>query len=212
MRVLYELSSRDGYSYSLFVFKVRAVLGYKKLEYESVVLGFKEIHEQVAKYNPKKEVPVLIDGDKIVCDSDLIYEYLEENYPQSPVRKGDTTVLNEIMQITHVMLSIGMPNTVAKLKDEDQEYFRAKAEAATGRKVEESLKDDVYQENLSKWRSTIDSLTERIVNDSQVTFSNINIAGVLYWLRFCVGADDVFGDNENLKSWFENFLKVVHVD
>jgi glutathione S-transferase len=38
-------------------------------------------HPEVARVNPKQQVPVLIDGDLELYDSTLIFEYLEDRYP-----------------------------------------------------------------------------------------------------------------------------------
>src|SRR3546814_16742694 len=35
--------------------------------------------------NPKGEVPVLVDGDLTLFDSTVIFEYLEDAYPQPPL-------------------------------------------------------------------------------------------------------------------------------
>ena len=39
-------------------------------------------HPEVARLNPKRQVPVLIDGDVELYDSTLIFEYLEDRQPQ----------------------------------------------------------------------------------------------------------------------------------
>ena len=39
--------------------------------------------------NPKREVPVLVDGDLVVCDSTQILEYLEDAYPEPSLRPAD---------------------------------------------------------------------------------------------------------------------------
>lgn len=39
----------------------------------------------MARLNPRGQVPVLVDGDTVVCDSTVILEYLEDAYPQPPL-------------------------------------------------------------------------------------------------------------------------------
>jgi len=39
-------------------------------------------HPDVVASNPKRQVPVLVDGDLVVYDSTLIFEYLEERVPE----------------------------------------------------------------------------------------------------------------------------------
>lgn len=76
---------------SLFTAKVRVALAEKGLAYERIEVGwdlhnaYLPHHPDVARLNPKKEVPVLIDGDVVVYDSTLIFEYLEERHPEKPL-------------------------------------------------------------------------------------------------------------------------------
>lgn len=42
-------------------------------------------HDAVRRLNPKRQVPVLIDADLEIFDSTLIFEYLEDAYPDPPL-------------------------------------------------------------------------------------------------------------------------------
>jgi glutathione S-transferase len=76
---------------SLFTAKVRIALDEKALPYERIEVGwsrerrYEPHHPDVVALNPKKQVPVLVDGDVVVYDSTLIFEYLEERYPEPPL-------------------------------------------------------------------------------------------------------------------------------
>jgi glutathione S-transferase len=76
---------------SLFSAKVRIALAEKGLEYDHASVGWSREdrylphHPDVVAHNPKRQVPVLIDGEIVVCDSTLILEYLEENFPEVPL-------------------------------------------------------------------------------------------------------------------------------
>jgi glutathione S-transferase len=76
---------------SLFTAKVRIALDEKGLEYDRVEVGWSRKdrylphHPEVVALNPKREVPVLVDGDAVVYDSTVILEYLEERYPEIPL-------------------------------------------------------------------------------------------------------------------------------
>ena len=80
---------------SLFTAKVRIALDEKGLDYELISVPFSrasgyspKLPEMLA-INPKGQVPVLIDGDMSVYDSTLIFEYLEERYPEPPLFPKD---------------------------------------------------------------------------------------------------------------------------
>jgi glutathione S-transferase len=70
---------------SLFSGKVRIALAEKGLSYELVSVpftraGYQPKHPVVAAVNPKAQVPVLEDGELMLCDSTLILEYLEDRH------------------------------------------------------------------------------------------------------------------------------------
>ncbi len=80
---------------SLFTAKVRIALAEKGLAYDRVEVGwslrdrYQPHHPDVIALNPKREVPVLVDGDVVVYDSTLIFEYLEDAYPDPPLFPTD---------------------------------------------------------------------------------------------------------------------------
>ena len=63
--------------------KVRLALLEKALVTEFVEVAPWEQDPEFLALNPAAEVPVLVDGDLVVCDSRAIVEYLEEAYPQT---------------------------------------------------------------------------------------------------------------------------------
>jgi len=76
---------------SLFTAKVRIALAEKGLAYERIEVGwslehrYEPHHPEVVRLNPKRQVPVLVDGEVSVYDSTLILEYLEERFPDPPL-------------------------------------------------------------------------------------------------------------------------------
>jgi glutathione S-transferase len=79
---------------SLFTGKVRIALAEKGLDYELVSVpfsraGYEPKHPEVVALNPKRQVPVLVDGDLAVYDSTIILEYLEDRHPTPPLYPRD---------------------------------------------------------------------------------------------------------------------------
>ena len=61
--------------------KARAKLRRLGVRHEKIWVGFHPSRwEEVEKLTGKAMVPVLVDGDKVINESDVICEYLEENY------------------------------------------------------------------------------------------------------------------------------------
>jgi glutathione S-transferase len=80
---------------SLFTAKVRIALAEKGAACERVEVGwslahrYEPHHPDVVALNPKRQVPVLVDGDVVVYDSTQILEYLEERLPEPPLYPQD---------------------------------------------------------------------------------------------------------------------------
>ncbi len=80
---------------SLFSAKVRIAFEEKGLEAERVSVGwtlenrYLPHHPDVVGLNPRRQVPILVDGDAVVCDSTVILEYLEERFPEPALYPPD---------------------------------------------------------------------------------------------------------------------------
>jgi glutathione S-transferase len=83
---------------SLFTAKVRVALAEKGLPYERIEVGwslakrYEPHHPDVVALNPKRQVPVLVDGGVAVYDSTQIFEYLEDRYPEPPLYPRDVAL------------------------------------------------------------------------------------------------------------------------
>ena len=61
-----------------FCWKVRLGLDELGIDYSIVNTRLGEKHPDVVRYNPKGSVPVLIDGEAAIWESNAILEYLDE--------------------------------------------------------------------------------------------------------------------------------------
>ena len=75
----------------MFGAKAEIALREKGLKFELEMVAFSQAqgysprHPEVLRVNPKRQVPVLIDGEVEVYDSTQVFEYLEHRYPQPPL-------------------------------------------------------------------------------------------------------------------------------
>jgi glutathione S-transferase len=73
--------------------KVRICLAEKQLPFEDIKLDIGKAKEHLKpeylKINPNGVVPTLVDDDRVVVDSSVICEYLEERYPQVKLSPDD---------------------------------------------------------------------------------------------------------------------------
>lgn len=80
---------------SMFGAKVQIALIEKGIDYQLVMVpydrdrGYEPRHPEVLRVNPKRQVPILIDGDVELFDSTQIFEYLEDAHPAPPLWPRD---------------------------------------------------------------------------------------------------------------------------
>jgi glutathione S-transferase len=76
---------------SMFGAKVEIAAHEKGIAFELTMVpfdldaGYAPKHPEVLRINPKRQVPVLVDGDLEIFDSTQIFEYLEHRWPQPPL-------------------------------------------------------------------------------------------------------------------------------
>jgi len=71
---------------SPFVRKTRVALELKGLDYELIDIYPGTKTAEYLAISPLGKIPALRDGDVVICDSSVIIEYLEEQYPDTTVR------------------------------------------------------------------------------------------------------------------------------
>ena len=80
---------------SMFGAKAEIALREKGVAFELVMVPFDKSdryeprHPEVLRINPKRQVPVLIHGDLELFDSTVIFEFLEDAFPDPPLWPGD---------------------------------------------------------------------------------------------------------------------------
>ena len=68
--------------------RVKVVLEEKKIPYEIIPVNLRNKEQkkpEFLKLNPNGKVPVIIDGETVLYESRIINEYLEDQYPESPL-------------------------------------------------------------------------------------------------------------------------------
>jgi len=72
--------------------RVKLVLKEKKLAYQRITLDLRKREQKEPSFlrlNPYGKVPVLVDGGKVLFESCIINEYLDEAYPNPPLLPRD---------------------------------------------------------------------------------------------------------------------------
>lgn len=69
-------------------------------------------HPEVLRVNPKRQVPVLIDGEVEIFDSTQIFEYLEDIAPEPPLWPGNAADRARARQIEHLSDEVFFPHVI----------------------------------------------------------------------------------------------------
>jgi glutathione S-transferase len=129
--------------------KVRLCLAEKSLQWESRHLDLRAgEHQQdwYVKLNPRAVVPTLVDGDIVVPESNVINEYLDERFPDPPLKPGDPFGRAK-MRLWTKQLDEGVHDAgiaVLSFALAFRHQYRDKGEA--GKKMLESIPDPIKRE------------------------------------------------------------------
>jgi glutathione S-transferase len=142
-RKLYDLAAADpALRFSPFCWRSKLALAHKGLTVETIPWRFTD--KDAIAFSGGQTVPVLIDGDKTVADSQAIAEYLEAAYPDAPSLFGGAQghALTAFVRrwtegvLQAALVKILMPDIFPLLHPKDQPYFRETRERRIGMSIE----------------------------------------------------------------------------
>jgi glutathione S-transferase len=103
---------------SMFGAKAEIALREKSLPFELEMVAFSQEkgysprHPEVLRVNPKRQVPVLLDGDVEVYDSTQIFEYLEHRWPSPALWPADPSARARARQLEHASDEVFFPHVI----------------------------------------------------------------------------------------------------
>jgi glutathione S-transferase/RNA polymerase-associated protein len=151
-----------GVAISPYVRKVKIALWEKGIPFESRVadpfLGI--LPDTFVAASPRLEVPVLVDDDLSIFDSTIILEYLEDAYPNPPLRpaapadRARARMLEEIAdtQLEAAIWALGEIRFFKRAVGAQAEHLTAAAQSAIGRhfdRLERELASRPYLSGLA---------------------------------------------------------------
>jgi glutathione S-transferase len=140
---LYDLAGADPeLRFSPYCWRIKLALAHKGLGVKTIAWRFSDT--DVIAFSGSKTVPVLIDGDKTIADSQVIAEYLEAAYPNAPSLFGGVQgyALTQFVRrwcdgVLHgSLVKILVPDIFRVIDASDREYFRRTREARLGTSIE----------------------------------------------------------------------------
>ncbi|KXN64588.1 hypothetical protein CONCODRAFT_14257 [Conidiobolus coronatus NRRL 28638] len=132
-----------GVSYSPFVIWAELFLRHKGIEYTTVPLAFSDVGPTIKKLTNDKWalVPTIkFDNGDIVYDSFPICAYLDENYPQNPIRKGspaEGVVFGFYQSLDLCAYKLIVLDIAKSMDDVNSKHMRETKEAEFGMSLEQ---------------------------------------------------------------------------
>ena len=212
---LFELVGTDETRpFSPYCWRTRMALAHKGLSAETIPWCFTE-KEAIAPHKSDK-VPVLLDGDKVVVDSWVIANYLEDAYPDRPSLFGGdggramARMLNwwgDIAVIGGVFPLI-VADIVGHLRPVDQQYFRQSREARFGKPLEEVVAG--RDKNVEGFRKGLDPMrltlkTQPFLGGAGPNYADYIMFGGFQWARV-VSPFALLKPDDPVYAWRETML------
>lgn len=103
---------------SMFGAKVQIAAHEKGIDFELVMVpfsmkeGYAPKHGEVLRINPKRQVPVLIDGELEIFDSTQIFEYLEDIVPLPALWPADLAARAQSRRLEHESDEVYFPHII----------------------------------------------------------------------------------------------------
>ena len=103
---------------SMFGAKVEIALREKGLAFELEMVafdrerGYQPKHSEVLRVNPKRQVPVLLDGSVEIFNSTQIFEYLEHRWPEPPLWPEQPVERAQARRLEHCSDEVFFPNVI----------------------------------------------------------------------------------------------------
>ena len=210
-----------GYSHKLG----RYTLNYKGLPYKTEWVEFPDIEAVCIKYGaaptsytetgrPYYTLPMIYDPStrKVVCDSHLINEYLDQTYPYTPAVLPKSTVALQVAFMDEVWDSTGGPLfnnilvPIAKgLNYRSAEYFRSTREKKYGKRLEDVAEEANWKAmeaglaKVGQWLDANGPGQSSLVLGDTASAADFLLASILIWAKAILGEESP--DWQRITSW-----------
>lgn len=190
-----EIVKLIGTPFSFFTYRVIWALKLKGVNYEYINEDMSQKSPLLVKYNPiHKKVPILIHGDKSICESMVIVEYINETWQLHPLLSADP-------------YDRAMARFWAKYIDE-KSYSTWNVFCNTGEKQQNAIKESL--EMLKTLEENALGENSKLFGGENIGLVDIAFGGYSHWMEIIEEIVEVkLLDPQNfprLNEWL-NFLK-----
>lgn len=212
--ILYDLcGANPEQRFSPYCWRTVYALAHKGIEVEVRSTPFTKIKDIAP--DAGKTVPILVDGDKTICDSAAIAAYLEDAYPDKPSlfggeggRAASRFFESYVISMMPIFASLVVKDVHDVLAPEDQAYFRTTREQRFGKTLEEV---QAGRENrlgdLAKALKPLELMlaSQPFVGGEGPLYGDYVIFAALQWGRV-VSDIELLEAGTPVHAWFERLL------
>jgi len=207
---MYDLAGAEAdRRFSPFCWRSKMALAHKGLAVETVPWRFTE-KDKLPQPNAGR-VPVIIDGDRVVHDSTVIADYLEERYPDRPSLFGGAAgraLARFVQSWTETVLQTGLIRLVMldihrHCAQQDQAYFRHSREERFSATLENVVRD--RQALLPAFRTSLDPLRRTVerqdfLSGGSPAYADYLVFGAFQWAR-AISDLEVLAAGDPIGAW-----------
>ena len=211
---LYDLAgAQSDRRFSPYCWRIRMALAHKGLQVETIPWRFSD--KSALELSGQGRVPVLVHEDKWLCESWVIANYLEEQFPERPSLFGGSqgkalSYLYSTLGDFHAsqIVRFVLMDIYDHLAEQDKPYFRESREQRFGMPLEEVVKN--RQAQLPAFRDSLFPL--RAVLKSQPFFggetplyADYALFGQFQWAR-CISDFELLAAEDPVSHWRARML------
>lgn len=210
---LYELGGIHGERYSQFSWRSRMALAHKGLAFETVAVRVSD--KAAIAFSAQDKVPILKDGDHVVCDSWKIAEYLDSAYPDRPslfggeIGQGLTRFVNTLAdrQLIGKIVPPIMLDVLGIVDAEDAAHLR-KLEKFFKKSMEEMAQQ--REAEVTDFRRALDPLrvtlrAQPFLCGAAPAYADYILFSIFQWARI-VSQTELLEPADALVAWRERLL------
>ena len=210
---LYDLALADPeVRISPFCWLAKFALLHKGLAFETVPLRFTE--KQNYPDPDHGRLPILKDGDQVICDSANIVAHLEANHEGAPLTTSQAERAASDFYTAWIGASLYpalapmlMARVCAAVHEDDKEYFRKTREERFGKTLEELAMIPGLKENMEKALQVLAAPLARhkFLGGDTPNLSDYIVFSPFIW-QHTVTSDDLYEAPQAVDAWRERML------
>jgi glutathione S-transferase len=211
---LYELTGIEDRRFSPYCWRTRLALAHKDLDYETVPVRFTD--KDVIAFSGQERVPVIRDGETVICDSWAIAEYLEDTYADKPslfgcaAGKGLAKFLNGWTDraLHAALIRLVIADILAHVDPADRDYFiesRTRRFGKSPAEIQTRSDDDIarFEECLAVLRATLKD--QPYLSGEGPAYGDYTVFGAFAWAR-AISDYRLLKTDDPVHAWRERML------